>query len=112
SEVSGLLPGAKVVLSGIKVGVVEEVEFDRQSKDIRVTLSILNSYREWIRSSATAEIVTQGVLGDKYVALEGGDLKDPELPEGSRISARLGNDLSQFLSKGDALMASLKKIAG
>lgn len=112
SNVEGLIPGAKVVMGGLQVGTVESVKFDLERRDIKVMLQIKRDQAPWIRKDSTAEIATQGVLGDKYVILSRGNESEPQLPPGSEITERSSQGLTQFLSKGDQLLVSLQSIAG
>ncbi len=111
-SVDGLIPGAKVVLGGIQVGTVDEVLFDAKSHGIRVTVKVFERHQEWIRSDTTAEIATQGVLGDKYITMTLPGADGPALPSGSEIPVRPPKDIAQFFSKSDALLGSLNSIAG
>src|SRR5262245_57546822 len=70
--VEGLVNGAKVVLGGLQVGIVEAFDFDPESGKVRVELSINRKYASWIRADTTTELRTQGVLGDKYVYMTAG----------------------------------------
>jgi phospholipid/cholesterol/gamma-HCH transport system substrate-binding protein len=111
-SVEGLINGAKVVLGGLRVGTVESVDFDADRKDIKIELKIARKYEEWIRKGSSVEILTQGVLGDKFISMTPGNQEDPILPTGSELPHRPTKDLSQFLSKGDQLMVNLNSIAG
>src|SRR5277367_3149774 len=71
-SVEGLISGAKVVIGGLQVGTVDSVEFDAERKDIRVRIEVARKYAEWIRKDSTLEIMTQGVLGDKYISVTSG----------------------------------------
>ena len=112
TNVEGLIQGAKVVLGGVSVGTVDRIALDKAGRTIEVQFSVTRDASEWMRSSASLEIATQGVLGDKYLNIEGGDMKDPILPPGSDLPHRPSKDLSQFINKGDQLMISLNSIAG
>lgn len=111
-SVDGLITGAKVVLSGIQVGTIEDIEFDLKNKDVRLTIKVGKRFEEWIRKDTMAEILTQGVLGDKFISLSAGSQEIAILPPRSEIPNRPVKDLAQFLSKGDSLMVSLNSIAG
>lgn len=111
-NVEGLIQGAKVVMGGVSVGTVDQILLDRVKKDIVVQFSVTQDASEWIRSSATLEISTQGVLGDKYLNVDGGSMNDPVLAPGSDLPHRPSKDLSQFINKGDQLLISLNSIAG
>ncbi len=110
-SVEGLLSGAKVVLGGLQVGTVHSVDFDPQLKNVKVTLDVGKKYEEWIRKDSTAEILTQGVLGDKYISIAQGMPESPILPSQSEIPNKPSANLAQFINKGDQLMISLNSIA-
>ena len=111
NSVEGLIPGAKVVLGGLGIGTVGDVEFDPKNRNIVANLTVSKVSSDWIREDSKAEIATQGVLGDKYIAISTGNMEKPKLPEGADIPIKPSNDLSQFLSKGDQLMVTLNSIA-
>lgn len=111
NNTEGLIQGAKVVLSGVQIGTVEKIAFDLEARDIRIQIGVAKDSRVWIRQDSGAEIATQGVLGDKYVAITPGSADQPELPDNATIPNRPGKSLSAFLSQGDQLMASLNGIA-
>lgn len=110
-DVEGLIQGAKVVLDGVSIGTVRDMVFDRKSRDIRVDLSISSDAAEWIHKDASAEIATQGVLGDKYVSINQGTDSLPRLTEGSDIPFIPSKGLSQFLSRSDQLLITLNSLA-
>jgi len=109
-KVSGLISGAKVVLNGIRIGIVDKIAFNREKRNIKITLSIPTNFEEWLREDSKAEIATQGVLGDKYVSLSAGTLESRQLKPGATIPMTPGKDLDHFLSSGDQLMSSLNSI--
>jgi len=111
SSVEGLIPGAKVVLGGLQIGLVKSVDLDPQERSLRVALSVDRKSGEWIRADSRAEIATQGVLGDKFIAISPGALDQPVIPDGAIIPVRPSKDLNQFLNKGDQLMISLMSLA-
>ncbi len=111
-SVEGLITGAKVVLGGLNIGAVESVEFDTQTKNIRVELRVKRKYADLIRKDSSAEILTQGVLGDKFISLSFGSEDAAPLEPGSEITYKPTKDLAQFISKGDQLMITLNQLAG
>lgn len=68
-EIGGLRPRAPVSISGVKVGQVASVELDEFLR-ARVTLDLDPNLELSVDSAA--EIRTEGVLGDQFVALEPG----------------------------------------
>src|SRR5215467_4124233 len=70
-EIGGLKPRAPVVLSGVKIGQVNDIALDKDYR-ARVKLDLQPGLRLPVDTSAS--IVTSGVLGDRYVELQlGGD---------------------------------------
>ncbi len=112
SNVEGLIQGAKVVLGGVSVGTVQDIKLDNDRRDIRVELAVSQDGASWIHQDATAEIATQGVLGDKFVSILPGNEKLPHLPEKSEIPFVPSKGLTQFLSKGDQLLVTLNSLSG
>jgi phospholipid/cholesterol/gamma-HCH transport system substrate-binding protein len=107
----GLIDGAKVVLGGIPVGTVEAIKFDGEHRDISVQFSVDKESSKWVRSDSTLEVMTQGMLGDKFVSLTPGTVEKTEIADGGEVPYRASKDLSQFLSKGDQLLLTLNSIA-
>jgi phospholipid/cholesterol/gamma-HCH transport system substrate-binding protein len=106
----GLIPGAKVILAGVPVGTVEQIQFDKIQKNIEVIISVAKDATDWIHQGASLEITTQGVLGDKFVSLDGGRSEDPLLPPKSEINQRPSKDITQFISKGDKMIVTLNGV--
>ncbi|MEK7689693.1 MAG: MlaD family protein [Bdellovibrionota bacterium] len=110
--VDGLIPGSKVTLNGLRVGSVEKVDYNVETQDIRAVYTLPTRYASWIREDSTAEISTQGLLGDKFIAIKAGDPNLPAIPSNGVITTGVPTDLGQFISKSDQLMTSLSSIAG
>lgn len=105
-NVEGLLPGAFITLSGLKVGVVGEMKFMEQDgrQGIRVELKIDKKYANRITTSSTAMVKTMGILGDKYVDITLGDLNEPALQTGNYIPAHPSPDANVvFADAADAI---------
>ena len=110
-NVEGLIVGAKVNLNGMNVGTIQSMDFDSDSKQILLTLQVARKYQEWIRANAEIEVLTQGMLGDKYISINGGASEQPMLESGKTLPVRGSRDLTQFISKGDQLLVTLNSIA-
>lgn len=108
SSANGLIPGAKVVLSGLPVGTVREVEYDAATKTIAIELSVQTKYAPYVTQGSNVEIMTQGVLGDKFLAINPGADATP-LAEGSEIEPLPVKDVTAFFSKSDTLMVNLNQ---
>ena len=80
-EIGGLKPRAQVVIGGVKVGQVSEIVLDDDYR-ARVTFHVDSVLP--IPSDSSASILTAGMLGDQYIALEPGAEEDG-LGEGDEI---------------------------
>ncbi|MBY0470348.1 MlaD family protein [bacterium] len=110
-SVDGLVSGAKIVLGGIQIGTIEEISFDSKQGNVVVKLKVFKRYEAILKKDTMAEILTQGVLGDKFISLTTNSTEPDMLAEGAEIPAKPTRDISQFLSKGDQLLVSLDSIA-
>ena len=68
-EVGGLKSRARVVIGGVKVGQVKSIGL---ADDFRARVTLDVDDRLKLPSDTSASILTSGVLGDQYVALEPG----------------------------------------
>lgn len=100
---NGIVSGSKVVLSGIPVGTVHNVQYVPTSKMVEVEIAVQKKYAEYVTEGSTVEISTQGVLGDKYLGINPGG-EGVELAEGAEIPNLPSSDMSAFLSKTDQVM--------
>ena len=76
SQVGGLSVGAPVRLSGVNVGTVGKIDFlDEEvgGRHVVVTLNLFKRYKSQIEKAYRFEIKTEGVLGQKLIAIS----KDP-----------------------------------
>jgi phospholipid/cholesterol/gamma-HCH transport system substrate-binding protein len=68
-QTGGLKPRAPVVIAGVKVGQVSSIDL---SPDFRARVALDLDRRLQLPTDTTASIMTAGILGDRYVALEVG----------------------------------------
>jgi phospholipid/cholesterol/gamma-HCH transport system substrate-binding protein len=82
-EIGGLSRRAPVVIGGVKVGQVTEIGLDPGDYRAKVTMDIDRSIQ--LPEDSSASVVTQGVLGDKLVAIEPGGA-DEMIADGGTIA--------------------------
>ena len=71
-EVGGLVIGAPVRLSGVIVGAVTDVDFlaqEIEGRSVKVELSLYEKYKYQVHKSVNVAIVTEGVLGEKFIEI-------------------------------------------
>jgi phospholipid/cholesterol/gamma-HCH transport system substrate-binding protein len=80
-EIGGLKPRAQVVIGGVKVGQVERIELAEDFR-ARVVLDVERSLA--LPDDSSASILTAGLLGDQYIAIEPGG-SEQTLADGGSI---------------------------
>ena len=113
SNVMGLQKGAPVNLDGVTVGFVERIVLptDPTNQRIRVEFTVQADYTERIRTDTKAYIKTIGLLGDKYLELQGGSPEASRALEGGYIPGQDPAEVTRFLASGEDLMDNLLAIS-
>jgi phospholipid/cholesterol/gamma-HCH transport system substrate-binding protein len=98
-NIGGLKPRAAVKSAGVVVGRIESIAFDDRSFQARVTLALDTRYH--FPKDSSLKILTSGLLGEQYVAVEAG-ADDKVLAAGDTIGSTqsavvLENLIGQFL---------------
>ncbi len=112
SDISGLREGAAVRLAGMDVGLVQAIEFppDLDKKEVHVHMRLASRFQDRVRGDTLATIQTQGILGDKYIALDLGSADRGKLEDGAWLETRDPQDLMSGLDdiKQNVLEISIK----
>ncbi len=82
-RIDGLVLGSEVRMSGVKIGVVEDIKIDPKTFLAVITLNYDKKLKLPIDTSA--EIVSNGLLGNKYISLVPG-AEEEILKKGDEIS--------------------------
>jgi phospholipid/cholesterol/gamma-HCH transport system substrate-binding protein len=103
-SINGLQAGAPVALAGVNIGAVDSIGFpdDPHADYVIVKMWITDADLSRVRSDATAEIDTMGLLGDKYIEITGGNPQSPALAPGAVLSAQDPVDYQALLQKRGA----------
>ena len=110
---SGLVAGNPVRLNGVTVGNVLEVVLspDPADRTVRVVYDVDRRAAPRLRKGTRASIKTIGLLGDKYIELEGGTADEPEVEIGGQIPPAPGAGIEKLLEGSGDLLADLGAIA-
>ncbi|MEP6994825.1 MAG: MlaD family protein [Acidobacteriota bacterium] len=110
---AGLVGGNIVSLNGVVVGNVMEVNLsgDPADRTVRVVYDVVRRWTPMLRKGTRASIKTRGLLGDKYIELEGGRADEPQVPIGGEIPAAPGAGLEKLLQGSGDLLTDLSAIA-
>ncbi len=96
-SIDGIGPGSDVKMAGVKVGSVTATGIDPKSFQATVALTVENAIK--LPKDSSAAIVSEGLLGGKYISLQpGGDLQD--IPPGGQITITQSSiNIEQLLGK-------------
>jgi len=111
-EVEGLQVGAPVRLEGVEIGSVQSIGLTPQPEDhmhnITLVLRIEKKYQGDVRTDSSASLITEGLLGNRYVTVKrglhgtpiqnGGVLPGGQQPQMSDLVGKFG-DLSTQVSE-------------
>ena len=110
----GLLPGAYVRLSGVRVGTVSKINFpDNKSKNlIEVTMNVNKNGAERITPDSQATIRTEGLLGAKYIEIVRGE-EPPftDINQTMTIESYTPPELQELIGSSDELLTNLISIS-
>lgn len=118
-EVSGLANGAPVRLDGVEVGNVESIRLSPRSaslardknRNIEVVLRVGKKYQDDILTDSTASLVTEGLLGNRYVEVTRGftgvPLKDNEELKGTEEKA-----MKEVVQRSADVLGNLQALSG
>ncbi len=114
-EVEGLKIGAPVRLDGVQIGNVDAIRMNPQPKDrnqnIEVVLRIDTDYQKEIRSDSRASLITEGLLGNRYVTIERGFTGQP-LQADSVLPGKEEASAKQIVERGAELVQNLNALSG
>ena len=96
-NVSGLKVGNNVLLSGIQIGTVKNIEFVSDSVVV-VNLTIESKVQKYIKMDALASIGSDGLMGDKVVTISPGSVSNKMVDDNSEIASIEAVELKDLMS--------------
>ncbi len=101
TEVSGLFVGSVISLQGLPIGNVKTIGFSQKANRLEIQLAVDSKFAARIKKGTSAEIRTQGALGDKYIFLNPGEPAAETLPGGSAIESSESGDILKMITDKD-----------
>jgi phospholipid/cholesterol/gamma-HCH transport system substrate-binding protein len=117
-EVDGLTMGAPVRVDGVDVGNVEKIliaplksgSTPVKGRSIEVDLRIQKSFQDYIRADSSAGLVTEGLLGNRFVDIDRGFVGQV-LQNDQEIPGREEKGLKEVVERSADMMDSLSNIS-
>ena len=110
-NIEGLRNGAPVKLSGIDAGAVQNIRVVGDTVSlIEVKMRLLEEIRHFIRVDTQAEIQTEGLVGNKYVALKIGDADSEPVQDDGVILAKEPVSFADIIEETQGIMGYTKEM--
>jgi phospholipid/cholesterol/gamma-HCH transport system substrate-binding protein len=109
-EVDELQVGAPVTLDGLAIGNVESMRLTPHPSDHRHNITLVmridKRYQDQIRTDSSASLVTQGLLGNRYVDISRG-ISGQVLPPQGIVPGSEQADMKQIMQRGSDIVENL-----
>ena len=117
-EVSGLANGAPVRLDGVEVGNVESIKLAARTpgqprpknKNIEIVMRVSKHYETDILTDSAASLVTEGLLGNRYVNITLGVTGVP-LKDGQEVPGNEEKAMAQVVERSADVLANLQALS-
>jgi len=114
-NISGLMAGSPVWLSGLEVGNVSSIKLVMEDslRQLRVSCRVRSSVWKYITEDAQVQLGTVGFLGDKYVEIIPGDPQAPVIEEWTVLSTKdVGSAPAMFEAGEEAFSNAGSVVSG
>jgi len=109
-EVEGVTVGAPVRLDGIEIGNVEAIRMNleprNRSQNIELILRLDKRYQNEVRTDSYASLITEGLLGNRYVSIKRG-LTGTPIQAGGEVAGREETAIKAIVERGADLVQNL-----
>src|SRR5262249_44015899 len=117
-EVSGLVSGAPVRVDGVEVGNVESIRFmlrtagkpPDKNKNIEVLMRVERHYQNDILTDSVASLVTEGLLGNRYVNITRG-LTGTPIPDSGIIPGAEEKAMKEVVERSGEVLGTLSALS-
>lgn len=113
-EVDGVSSGAPVRLDGVEIGNVQSVSLTPHPSDrmhsITLVMRIDKKFQDQIRTDSTASLITEGLLGNRYVTISRG-LTGQVIPDNGVVPGAEEAAMKQVVERGAELMENLSALS-
>jgi phospholipid/cholesterol/gamma-HCH transport system substrate-binding protein len=105
ATVSGLLRGAEVRIGGVRKGTVDEIRLpSRPGAKVLVVMSLDSSTRNLVKQDSVAAIETEGLLGNKFMALSFGSPEAAGVKDWDTVASAAPLDVADLFKKTSDIM--------
>jgi phospholipid/cholesterol/gamma-HCH transport system substrate-binding protein len=109
ANVAGLREKCDVMISGVRVGTVSDVQLAPDGKTVTITLHIYSTYK--LYKDAKFAIETAGFLGDKYVAIRPAQNSGEQFKDGDEAEAQPAFDFQEVARSASGFVTRIDETA-
>ncbi|RJQ47049.1 MAG: MCE family protein [Nitrospiraceae bacterium] len=106
TDIRGLREGAPVWFSGVEIGSVKSINFNTE-KMIEVEMSVSSEALRFFKQDSRANILTLGLLGDKYVEITPGSREAEGLRSGGTVTGQTTIEVQDVVRTGQESIAKI-----
>jgi phospholipid/cholesterol/gamma-HCH transport system substrate-binding protein len=110
STITGLQTGATVRVSGKDAGEVLDIEVPPDpGKKFRVKIRITEELHPLVRTDSVATIQTDGLVGNKFLAISSGTKEKPQVPPGTAIPGQEPFEFADLMQQASETMKAVNQ---
>jgi phospholipid/cholesterol/gamma-HCH transport system substrate-binding protein len=106
NDVRGLREGSPVWFSGVEIGSVTSLKFSFH-QTIEVEMSIMSDTLRYLKADSRANVLTLGLLGDKYVEITPGTKFSEDLKPGEFIMGSIPTEIQDVVETSQESIAKI-----
>ena len=110
-DVKGLREGSPVWFSGVEVGMVQSIRFNEEH-GVTIGMSILSDSVDYLKKDSKANILTLGLLGDKYVEITPGTRTAEQVKAGDILEGKTHAEIKDFVETSQASIEKIGEFVG
>ena len=105
-DIGGLKIGDNIWLSGVKIGIVKNIDFANDGAVI-ITMNIEKRVNELIHQNSKVRLSSDGLMGNRIVIIYGGTKDSPLVTETDHLTTEKSTDTKDMLATLDATNKNL-----
>jgi phospholipid/cholesterol/gamma-HCH transport system substrate-binding protein len=111
---AGVKEGSEVDVAGIPAGNVSRLRISNEpapGRAVEVSMKVSRRFAGDIRADSVAIPTTQGLLGDSYVDISRGSLRQPQVPDGGEVATYQQASVQNVVQNANDVVTNLRDLS-